>query len=87
LVTGDLYLGVVLGAILVLLEWGLIDYLKKQQPLQNPQFLTDTILLILTATVFYYSPNWWLLLPVHLAMVAIVNKTWRGGVYLDSSRQ
>jgi hypothetical protein len=87
MVTGDLYLGVVLGAALVLLEWGLIDHLKKRQPLQNPRLLTQTLLLILTATIFYYTPNWWLLFLVHLAMVAVVNKTWRAGLYLDSTRQ
>jgi hypothetical protein len=67
--TGDLYVGVVLGVGCVLLEWGLLAHVRGL----HPQSLFNAMLLILTALVFFYSPNLWLLLPVHLALV------WLGG--------
>jgi hypothetical protein len=70
--TGDLYLGVVLGAGLVILEWGLITWLQKGQPAQQSPFLMDGIILILTSAIFFYRPNLWLLWPIHLAMVLLV---------------
>lgn len=71
-ISGDLYLATVIGAGLVLLEWVLVDWLEARPDSLNGR-LTHVIILILTATIFYFSPNWWLLLPVHLAMVAVVN--------------
>lgn len=70
LITDDLYLGVVLGASLVILEWMLVAWLQKNGQAQQ-QLLMNIIILILTAAVFFYSPNLWLLWPVHLAMVII----------------
>jgi hypothetical protein len=70
--TGDLYLGVVLGGGLVILEWGLITWLQKGWPAQPSLFLMDVIILILTSAIFFYRPNLWLLWPIHLAMVALV---------------
>jgi hypothetical protein len=32
------------------------------------------IILILTATLFFYSPNLWLLWPVHVAMLVLVRR-------------
>lgn len=75
-VTGSLYSGVILGVGLVLLEWGLISMVKKQSPLQNQELLLNAIILILTATIFYYSPNLWLLLPIHWVMAAMINAEW-----------
>ena len=74
LLTGDLYLGAVLGAAWVILEWTLCCVVQKQYPTRQQKFLVNTIILTLTATVFYYSPNLWLLFPIHLALVAIVNQ-------------
>ncbi len=68
--SGDLYLGVVWGIACVLLEWGLIAWAQKRWPTQQRSLLLRTMLLILTATLFFYSPNLWLLWLVHLAMVA-----------------
>lgn len=70
LITDDLYLGVMLGASLVILEWILVAWLQKSKQ-TRPQLLMNIIILILTAAVFFYSPNLWLLWPVHLAMVII----------------
>ncbi len=74
LLTGDLYLGTVLGAAWVILEWVLCQLVQKQQPVRRQRFLINTIILTLTATVFYYSPNLWLLFPVHLALMAVVSQ-------------
>lgn len=71
-ITGDLYLGVVWGAAWQLLEWALSAWVQKSWPAQKQHFLTNTIILILTSMIFFYSPNLWLLWPVHLALVAIV---------------
>lgn len=75
-VTGTLYSGVVLGGGLVLLEWTLVSVFKKQHPLQNQELLINAIILVLTSTIFFYSPNFWLLLPIHWLMAVIVNPEW-----------
>ncbi len=84
LITGELYLGVVLGSGLVILEWLLIQTFQNQSPTQRQQFLTSAIILILTATIFFYSPNLWLLLPIQLTMVSIINKG-QGAIILHNN--
>lgn len=74
LVTDDLYLGTVLGVGFVVLEWMLIAWIQKNRP-TDQKGLINIIILILTATVFFYSPNLWLLWPLHLAMVMLINRT------------
>ena len=74
LLTGDLYLGTVLGAAWVILEWALCHLVQKQQPARQQKFLINVTVLTLTATVFYYSPNLWLLFPIHLALMAVVSQ-------------
>lgn len=69
--TGDLYLGVVLGSAAVILEWVLLTRIRNQTLLSQPMLL-DTVILILTAAAFFYSPNLWLLLPFQWAMVAVM---------------
>jgi hypothetical protein len=71
--TDSLYLGVVLGAGVVVLEWLLVYWPHRRQTTYQQQFMVNTIILLLTATNFYYSPNLWLLLPVHWLLVMIVN--------------
>jgi len=71
--TADLYLGVVLGSSLIILEWTLTYNIARQPFLQKPQFFIDIIVLVFTATIFFYSPNLWLLLPIHWVMVAMAN--------------
>jgi hypothetical protein len=72
LLTGDLYLGLVWGIAWVLLEGALLAWVQKSWPAQQQQFLTKMIILILTSVIFFYSPNLWLLWPIHWAMVLIV---------------
>ena len=74
LITGDLYLGTVLGATWVIIEWTLCHLVQKQQSASQQKFLINLIILTLTATVFYYSPNLWLLFPIHLVLMAVVNQ-------------
>ena len=72
--TADLYLAVVAGAGLVLLEWLLAARVQPGRP--DPACLwLKTIILILTSTIFYFSPNLWLLVPFHLALVGLAR--WR----------
>lgn len=73
-VTDDLYLATVWGAAAVLVECSLVYWIEARRQALNDT-LTNTIILILTATVFFYSVNWWLLLPVHAVLVAIANAT------------
>jgi hypothetical protein len=49
-----------------------------QKNRRQQRLLINIIILILTATVFFYSPNLWLLWPVHLAMVVMVKKIGAG---------
>lgn len=76
-VTDDLYLGVVFGSSFIILEWVLLDALQKRWSTRQPQFLTNIIILVIISTIFFYSPNLWLLFPIHLGLVAITNKSQR----------
>ena len=70
-ITGDLYLGVVGGLTWVMVERALVVWTQKDWQVQRLYFLTNTIILILTSTIFFFSPNLWLLGPVHLVLVTI----------------
>lgn len=72
-ITGDLYLGVVWGLAWVMVEGVLVAWAQKDWPVQKLYYLTNTIILILTSTIFFYSPNLWLLGLVHLLLVTITN--------------
>lgn len=69
--SGDLYAAVVWGVVLVWLEWTLTLWAQGDWPFRSTRLWQRTILLILTSTLFYYSPNLWLLWPLHLALVGI----------------
>jgi hypothetical protein len=72
-ITQDFYLGLVLGGLAALLEVGLIDLVQGRQPLEHPHFFHNALLLSLTATIFFYSPNLWLLLPIHWGLAALTH--------------
>ena len=74
LISGDFYLGVVWGAALVILETMLVARVQRNWHEQQSRFLLTSIILILTGTVFFYSPNLWLLWLVHGGMVALVRR-------------
>ncbi|MCK6624035.1 MAG: hypothetical protein L6R45_02540 [Anaerolineae bacterium] len=75
--TGDLYLGVIGGLLWVLLEGALVAWVQRDEP--TPR-LSKTVILILTATIFFYAPNLWLLWPVHggLAFIGTRRETGPG---------
>jgi hypothetical protein len=79
-ITGDLYLGVVWGLAWVMVERALVVWTQKDWQVQRLYFLTNTIILILTSTIFFYSPNLWLLGPLHLVLVTIANSRPRRGL-------
>jgi hypothetical protein len=70
--TGDLYNAVVMGALFALAEEVLMAWLDRRMLLASSAPV-QTIMIVLTAVIFYYSPNWWLLLPFHWGMARIVN--------------
>ncbi len=74
--SGDLYLGVVLGAAYVMLEWGLAVLISRTRAAQEQRFLVGSMILLLTSAVFFYSPNLWFLLLIHIALMAMVNRRW-----------
>jgi hypothetical protein len=80
LMSGDLYLGLVWGIAWVLLEWALLAWVQKNWPAQQQQFLMKTIILILTSVIFFYSPNLWLLWPIHWVMAVIVSSQLPGRI-------
>lgn len=63
----DLYLGVLGGVALVLIEWSLCAWLAGQPSwrLTSGRSLIESSLLITTAAIFYYVPNLWLLVLTH----------------------
>ncbi len=70
-ITADLYLATVLGVGAALLEWALVCRVAPAR--RDDSVVVNAIILVLTATVFFYSPNLWLLWPVHGLMAALVN--------------
>jgi hypothetical protein len=80
-ITADLYLGLVWGIALVIGEWLLVAWIQKQLLLEFPRFLTQFMVLILTALLFFYVPNLWLIWPVHLLMLVVLNQ--QPGTQLD----
>lgn len=60
--TDDLYLGVIGGMLWGLLEGALVAWVQRDEPVYR---LGKAVILILTATIFFYAPNLWLLWPVH----------------------
>ena len=71
-ITDNLYLGVVLGTVYIAFEGVVGHKMWQQQPSQQQSFLMNMIILILIALLFFYVPNLWLLLPIHVAMIAVV---------------
>jgi hypothetical protein len=69
--SSDLYLGVIFGLAWVGLEWIGLAYWQRQ-PGGTSSFWAKLIILILTATLFFYTPNLWVLWVFHLAMVALI---------------
>jgi hypothetical protein len=74
LITGDLYLGVVLGSAWVILEEGLIARLQTGPLLAISPLSLKLLVLLLTSAIFFYRPNVWLLWPIHLALTKTVSK-------------
>ncbi len=72
LLTGDLYLGVIWGIAWVVLEETLTVFLQQEWPRHRTRLLIRLMLLILTSTIFFYSPNLWLVWGLHLAMVGVL---------------
>jgi hypothetical protein len=74
LLTDDLYVGVVGGILVVIIEWMLeparTNGLKRA--LFEESLLQDASILVATSVIFFFVPNLWLLLPVHwmLAMAS-----------------
>lgn len=67
LLTGNLYLGVIGGILLVGGEW-LLDpgwIATVRHELSGDERLIDASVLIATAVIFFFVPNLWLIMPVH----------------------
>ncbi|MGQ9500902.1 MAG: hypothetical protein ACUVSF_00590 [Anaerolineae bacterium] len=72
----DLYLGVVGGVALVLVEWILCVWSAEwpSQLLSFERHLVDASLLITTAAIFYYVPNLWLLILAHWLLARLCRR-------------
>lgn len=75
LLTGDLYLGVFGGIILVVGEWLLdVGWAHRVRHAHTGEIpLIDASVLVATSLIFFFVPNLWLLVPVHwlLAVVSL----------------
>ena len=77
LLTGDLYLGVMGGILLVGGEW-LLDPIWTARVRRAPtvdERLTEAGLLIATSVMFLFVPNLWLLIPAHW-LLATASRRW-----------
>jgi hypothetical protein len=70
LLTGDLYMGMIGGVMLVAGEWVLDarQAYKARQARAGEVLLIDASLLVATSLIFFFVPNLWLLIPVHWLM-------------------
>jgi len=75
LLLDNLYLGILIGSSWVILEWWLVARMQQTQFGEHPQQLVEIMILILTATIFFYRPNLWLLWPIHLTLVFLTRLT------------
>ena len=73
LLTDDLYLGVVGGILLVAAEWMLDSgWVAGVRLVQSRDFLlVDASVLVATSVIFFFVPNLWLLLPIHMLLATV----------------
>lgn len=83
LLTGDLFYAVLLGGCLAALELAIERYFL---PELTPQQIIRAAILVLTAALFYYSPNLWGVWLVHLVLVMIANYLVVGGEPLQAGK-
>jgi len=69
LIVDDLYLGILIGSGWAILEWFLVAQMHQTWFGRQPQQLVEVMILILTATIFFYRPNLWLLWSIHVVLV------------------
>jgi hypothetical protein len=84
LLTGDLYLGIVGGVILVYGEWLICNWWSRPaSDSTSPELrLVDASVLATTSTIFYFVPNLWLLVPIHW-LLALVGRRILQPVYVN----
>lgn len=77
LLTDDLYLGVIGGVLLVGLEWVLEPGWAEEtrQLLSREERFVDASVLIASSVVFFFVPNFWLLLPTHWLLTTVSRRT------------
>jgi hypothetical protein len=76
LLTDDLYLGVVGGILLVGAEWmldsGWVACVRRAQT--RDVLLVDASVLVATSVIFFFVPNLWLLLPIHMLFATVCQR-------------
>ena len=75
LMTGNLYLAAILGVSLVIFESAGVAYFRQDRAPQRSGRLLKTIILIITASLFFYHPNLWMIWLIHWLMVMILKGT------------
>ena len=82
LLTGDLYLGVVGGILLIGAEWllGAGGAEGERSIFLSEAQMLDITLLIATSVIFYFVPNLWLLVPIHWLLALVSQRMMRLGV-------
>jgi hypothetical protein len=84
LLTDDLYLGMVGGILLVSVEWmldaGWVAGARRAQ--SRDMLLVDASILVATSVIFFFVPNLWLLLPIHLLLATVCLRAVASGQWL-----
>jgi hypothetical protein len=87
LLWGDLYLAVVGGLALVLLEWASAPQWadSRRRAQAREELLVDASVLVSTSMIFFFVPNLWLLVPLHWMLGAASRRLLgrgRGGAWV-----
>lgn len=82
LLTDRLYLGVWGGLVIVALELAAVSYFSQASPRRQQQNLWRAVLATVTAVCFFFAPDFWLILALHVGLAWLLQSGLARAAYL-----